>query len=92
MFNHHARRIEELERKRRRSNVLRFFEGILIGSAVGVLFGILFAPRPGRDTMDEWSEEARRLYEKGKSYIPVGTQEDDLEDLPEPDEIDLELE
>ncbi len=95
MFYNHKHRIAEMEKEKRRSNTMNFLEGLVIGSALGVLAGILLAPRSGKETLDEWSDEAKRLYEMGKCKLDLGCDveiEEEIEGLPEPPEIDLDME
>jgi len=43
-----------------------FFKGLLLGGVVGVLAGMLFAPKTGRELRQEISEETDKLVEKLK--------------------------
>jgi hypothetical protein len=40
----------ELEKLRKKSNLVRLVEGMLLGAAIGLLLGFLFAPKEGDET------------------------------------------
>lgn len=95
MLNMHKKRYEELERYRKRTNGVKFVEGLLIGTAMGLMAGMMLAPKPGRETIEDIKDETMRLVEKGKDMM--GHCEDEFDDvlddvLPEPDTIEFDLE
>jgi len=51
----------------------KFLLGALIGAAAGVVVGILFAPRSGKETREIIGEKAKEYSEKGKELIQKGT-------------------
>ncbi len=54
----------------------------LAGAVLGVLVGILWAPRSGRDTRDALSGTSRELYGRSREYYEKGRQfMDDAADL-----------
>jgi len=42
----------------------RFFEGLMIGGLLGVVAGMLLAPKPGEELRKELSEKAYDAYDK----------------------------
>ena len=44
-----------------------FFKGFIFGSIVGIVTGILLAPKSGRETREELGEEAEKLFTQTKS-------------------------
>ena len=95
MLNMHKKRYEELERYRKRTNGVKFLEGLLIGTAMGLMAGMMLAPKPGRETLEDIKDETKRLVEKGKGMM--ASYEDEFDDvlddvLPEPDTIEFDLE
>ena len=94
MLNMHKKRYEELERYRKRTNGFKFVEGLLIGTAMGLMAGMILAPKPGRETLDDIKDETFRLMEKGKDMMGSCCCEEDFEDeeLPEPDAIEFDME
>ncbi len=67
---HIRNKYEEMEAHRRRSNLLRFLEGLVIGHLVGILIGLFIAPKSGKETAKDISLEAQKLIEMGKQNIP----------------------
>lgn len=95
MLSMHRKKYEELERLRKRTNSLKFVEGLLVGTAMGLLAGLVLAPKPGRDTLDDIKDETMRLVEKGKGMMHGCCEEDEMEDddmLPEPEAIEFDME
>lgn len=94
MLNMHKKRYEELERYRKRTNGLKFVEGLFIGTAMGLVAGLILAPKPGRETFDDIKDETLKLVGKGKEMMGGCCCEEDLEEegLPEPEAIDFEVE
>lgn len=43
--------------------------GILVGGAVGILAGLMFAPKSGRELRDEMKEKGCKLYGDGEKII-----------------------
>jgi len=43
-----------------------FITGLLIGGLAGVLIGILYAPKSGRETRDDIGKKTEELMEKAK--------------------------
>ncbi len=90
MLSMHKRKYEELERYRKRTNHVKFCEGVLVGTALGLLAGMILAPKPGKETIEDIKGETKKLVEKGKEMIPCcGEEEDD--GLPEPDVIEFDM-
>lgn len=94
MLNMHKRKYEELERYRKRTNGFKFVEGLLIGTAMGMLAGMILAPKPGRETLDDIKDETFRLMEKGKGMMGGCCCDEDIEsdELPEPEAIEFDME
>ncbi len=94
MLSMHKKRYEELERRRKRTNGIKFCEGLLIGTAMGLLAGIMLAPKPGKETFEDIKGETLKLVEKGKDLVHCCEEELDEEEeaLPEPDAIEFEME
>jgi len=46
-------------------------KGLLIGSLVGIIVGMLYAPKSGRETRDELSEKAKDIAGKLKDEYDV---------------------
>ncbi len=67
---HMMNRYEQLEAKRRRTNAMKFAEGIIIGGLVGAIVGLLIAPKSGKETVKEISVEAQKLIKEGKDNLP----------------------
>ena len=62
--------------------------GILVGAAIGLAVGILYAPRPGWETREMIAEKAdtalqrsKELYEKAKERVRRAKSGEDVEDL-----------
>ena len=93
MLSMHRKKYEEMERLRKRTNGLKFVEGLLLGTAMGLIAGIVLAPKPGRDTLDDIKDETLRLVEKGKDMVQGCCTEVDEEsdDLPEPEAIEFDM-
>ena len=79
MLRLHKSRFEEMERMRKRSNVLKFTEGVIIGTALGVVAGILLAPDRGEDTRNRILDEMFYFADRTKSFIPGCCREEDFE-------------
>ena len=47
----------------------KFVTGLIAGAAVGTAAGLLFAPRPGKDTRQEVAARASDLRQKAGSYV-----------------------
>ncbi len=99
MLSMHKKKYEEMERYRKRTNGLKFAEGLLIGTAMGLIAGIVLAPKPGRDTIEDIKDETMRLVEKGKDMVQGCYECDELDEeyeegaeLPEPETIEFDLE
>lgn len=71
MFNTYKRKFEELERLRKVSNARNFTEGLIIGASVGLLAGILFAPKKGKDSRDMICDGAKRIGDQVISVVPM---------------------
>lgn len=73
---------EELEKLRRKSNVVRLVEGMLIGATIGLLVGLLFAPKEGEETRGMITSKANGWKEKCKCMLwkPYCHCEDTLEE------------
>ena len=75
-----------------------FFAGVILGTAIGTLLGVLFAPAPGQETRQKVAEKGKEVGElalekaKEKSELAVETEREVLsqlkEKLPESAEID----
>ncbi len=63
-------RYEEMESYRRKTNFIRFLEGLLIGNLIGIIVGLLLAPKSGKETAADISNEAQKWIQKGKGAIP----------------------
>ncbi len=48
-----------------------WMKGLLIGSLVGIIVGMLYAPKSGRETRDELSEKAKDIAGKLKDEYDV---------------------
>ena len=48
-----------------------WMKGLLIGSLVGIVVGMLYAPKSGRETRDELSEKAKDIAGKLKDEYDV---------------------
>jgi len=93
MLNMHKRKYEELERYRKRTNGMKFMEGLFIGTAMGLVAGLILAPKPGRETIDDIKDETLKLVEKGKDMMGgCCYEEEEAEGLPEPEGIDFDVE
>jgi len=46
-----------------------FFKGFLFGGLIGAALGVLFAPKPGRETRQELGEETEKLINKLKTDL-----------------------
>jgi len=44
-----------------------FFKGFIFGGIVGAVIGVMLAPKSGRETREEFGEEAEKLYTQTKS-------------------------
>ena len=71
MFNTYKQRIEELERLKTVSNIRNFSEGILIGAALGLAAGILFAPKKGKDTREQICDGAKNRGDHIIAVVPM---------------------
>jgi len=93
MLSMHRRKFEEMDRIRKRTNGLKFMEGLLIGTAMGLLAGIVLAPKPGRDTIEDIKDETMRFVEMGKDMVGgcCKEAEEDSDDLPEPEAIEFDM-
>lgn len=60
--------IQKMERKRIRSNFLKFVEGLFIGLSIGTLFGILFAPKSGKEVIKDLKKQKNKVIEGGKKF------------------------
>lgn len=58
---------QELENLRKRTNLIRLFEGILIGAAIGLMIGMLFAPKDGEGNRTYLAGKASSLRSKCRS-------------------------
>jgi len=59
-----------------RSNGSGVAIALFTGLAIGAIFGILFAPKSGKDTRNELVEKSERLIEMGKESVSdVGSRE-----------------
>jgi len=56
-----------------------FFSGLVVGSAIGILAGILFAPKSGRDMRDELLHDNEDII--GKAKEELDKIRDDLNEL-----------
>ncbi|MGB9694566.1 MAG: YtxH domain-containing protein [Caldisericaceae bacterium] len=45
-----------------------FFEGLIFGAAVGFVLGILFAPRPGKETREMLKERANEFASDAQNF------------------------
>jgi len=53
---------------------INFFKGILIGSALGALAGILFAPKSGKELRSDIKEKGNKILKDGKEiYADAST-------------------
>lgn len=52
----------------------KFLLGALIGAAAGVVVGVMFAPRSGKETRKIIGEKAKEYSEKGKDLVQKGTE------------------
>lgn len=46
-----------------------FFSGLIVGSAIGALAGILFAPKAGKDTRETLMHDSDEILSKAKSEL-----------------------
>jgi gas vesicle protein len=46
-----------------------FFKGLVLGGIIGGVIGVLFAPKSGKETREELSEESEKLINQFKSDI-----------------------
>ena len=46
-------------------------KALFIGLAIGAIFGILFAPKSGKETRNDLAEKGERLMEMGIFYFPI---------------------
>ena len=46
-----------------------FFKGFIFGGIIGSIAGVLLAPKSGRETREELSEEAEKIFEHTKSDL-----------------------
>ena len=51
------------------------FTGFLLGTIAGFILGLLFAPRPGKDTREEWKDKLRDLVGQGKQILQEAIEE-----------------
>ena len=93
MLSMHKKRYEELERYRKRTNSVKFVEGLFIGTAMGLVAGLILAPKPGRETIDDIKDETMKLVGKGKEMMGgCCCEEEEAECLPEPEAIEFDVE
>ncbi|MGB3367427.1 MAG: YtxH domain-containing protein [Acidaminobacteraceae bacterium] len=72
MFNStYKQKFEELERLRKVSNARNFTEGLIIGAAVGIVAGLLFAPNKGKDSRDMIVDGAKRIGDHVIAVVPM---------------------
>ncbi len=75
----------EREKQQKKESALKVLYGLAIGSAIGGVIGILFAPKPGKETREEISgivkEAAAATSEKVKETVQeVKGKVEDLKD------------
>ena len=51
-----------------RNNAVEFLVGLLVGTALGAMSALLFAPKTGRQMRESLAGEARRLAVKASRY------------------------
>lgn len=61
--------LQELEKKRKRSNLNMLLSGVLIGAAVGAIIALLLAPYEGTETRTKITSGAKSLSGKCKSLL-----------------------
>lgn len=64
--------LQELEKKRKRTNCNMFLSGILIGAAIGAIVALLLAPSEGVQTRNKIVGGANSLRGKCKSIFKHG--------------------
>ncbi|MGD9488284.1 MAG: YtxH domain-containing protein [Calditrichaceae bacterium] len=63
------------------SNESKFLKGFLLGGAFGMIAGVLFAPKSGKDTRDDLKHESDDLLEKAQSELDkIKNELNDLKD------------
>ena len=46
-----------------------FFSGLIVGGAIGLIAGVLFAPKPGRDIREELFNDSDDIIKKAKDEL-----------------------
>ncbi|RQD74296.1 MAG: YtxH domain-containing protein [Candidatus Syntrophonatronum acetioxidans] len=60
---------KERERAERRESAIKVAYGLTIGAALGAVGGLLFAPKPGKETREEIATKAREKAESTKETL-----------------------